>query len=310
MPGYKIVLRVIAVLLVVGVVGFFIYYFAVGGFASAEAYKSYRKIEASTEKTYFDQKTNDDEFMNLLNFYDADNSKFNGYFQCYLAEELVFFEVGDSLYFSPKKAKNKKKLEKKIAKYYDELKNCVGKIKVFETALSEYSSENSDAGTAFSTWEESKLRELSPVVTEAMKNLAIKACDVNSLCFNYARDVCLGGSTYGSLKYTMLDAIKEQARVLCEAFDDQNTSLTSFNALATHTQKARNSYLTQKASDFAQGIVEPSDYYNFRSNYYSVTDADKNEFFKSPDKVSFANSKSGDLKTYLEQINRVMGWSE
>ena len=249
--------------------------------------------------------------MNQLNTYDAENSKFEGYFKCYLAEELVFFELGDSLYFSPKKAKNKKKLEKKIAKYYNELKNCVGKIKVFETALSEYSSENSDAGSEFSTWEQGQLRGLSPVVTEAVKNLAIRAYDVNSLCFDYARDVCLGGSTYGSLKYTMLDVIKEQAKVLREVFDDQNTNLSSFNALATYTQKARISYLTQKASDFHQGIEEPSNYYKFRNDYYSITDADKSEFFKSSNKASFVASKSdGNLKTSLQQIIEVMGWSE
>lgn len=310
MAGYKIVLRILLVLLVVGGAGFLIYYFASGGFSKAtDTYMAYKNFETSKEKALFDEKTNDASFMGQLETYNDESLKFEGYYECYMTQELVFSEIGDALYFSPKKAKNKKALEKKIASYYGALKNCVGKLEIFEKALNDYSGENSDAGSSFSSWEESKFRELAPVVTEAMKNLAIKAYEVNRLCFDYVRNSCLGGSTYGSLKYTMLEAIKEQSNALREVFDDQNTNITSFSALANYNKTARQSYLSQKESNFSDGVNESSPYYGFRNNYHTLTTEEKSEFFKSTNKSSFVSGKSGSLKDNLTQICNVMGWS-
>ncbi|MBR1926110.1 MAG: hypothetical protein IJ837_04620 [Clostridia bacterium] len=309
MAGYKIVLRVLLVLLLVGGVGFLLYYFAFGGSSKAtDAYMAYKNFETSKEKALFDEKTNNESFMNNLKMYNNESLRFEGYYECYMTQELVFSEVGDALYFSPKKAENKKTLEKRISSYYGALKNCAGKLEIFDKALIDYSSENSDAGTTFSSWEEGQLRGLLPVVNEAMKNLAIKAYEVNCYSLDYARNSCLGGNTYGSLKYTMLDAIKEQSNALREAFDDESVDITSFSKLTTYNQTARKSYLYQKENNFVDGVDVSSACYSFRNNYYTLTNEEKSEFFKAVDKASLVSKKTGSLKDSLTQICDVMGW--
>lgn len=310
MAGYKVVLRILLILIILGAIGFGIWYFAFGGFSDSLApYKTYKSVSQSEERSYILGLSEDTDKMNRLKSCGVNGTEFSNCYACFITQELCINEVGEELFFVNSKAKNKNAVEQKYNAYFNALKNSFNEFKAFEEAYSRYTSEDSSEGTMISDWEQTKLSEQAPKAFEKFKVLTQKAYELNSVCFDYVINYCLGGSAYGSLKFAMLDAIKWQSDVLYQAIKDENS--TSISAYKTNLENAKVCYNNQKVTNFNNSFNKLNVAYSFRHDYFELKEKDKKEFFESSDKKTLINNMTNQfIKTSFSEIYTILAMGE
>ncbi len=312
MAGYKVMLRAIAIIIVLGIVGFSIYYVVSGGFQDARAsYKTHASMTNSDEYAYM-KNLEDDKISRLTHYVKDDENalnNFNNEYKCYIALDFVINEMGDDLYFAPKNAKNKKSLDSKYSSLKSALKKTYKEFEVFDQSYNAYTNENSASGTTISAWEEQELCKLAPNVFDAMKNLSKKAYDLSSVSFDFVVAHCLNGSIDGSLKYSMLSAINGQARAYYEKIHNAN-ELTGeqIGNLKQYAVNGVNKYKAQKAANFADELNTSSNEYAFKIGYNLIEETEKAELFASANKQEYVNSLTGGHIEEITKTCKVMGW--
>lgn len=306
MAGYKVLLRTLAVIIILGLVGFGIYYVVVGGFSNAHAsYSVHKQIENSEEEAYMQNLDNDK--IVRLSTYGVDGNSFKNYYNAYLCLDYVINETGDDLYFAPKSAQEKRDLDGKYSSYFNAIKTAYKDFYVFDESYSAYKSADSAGGEVLTSWEEAQLSNLAPTVFLSMKNLATKAYELSDVNYNFVVKYCLGGSTYGNLKYTMLQAINGQTNVLFESIEAGQQ--TEINAYANYSTNAVQRYKNEKASNFSSELNTSSNQYAFKHMFYNLNNEELSNCYKSTNKQTYVNSLTeSSYKTSLQKICTVMGW--
>lgn len=310
MAGYKVVLRMLLILIILGAVGFGIWYFAFGGFSNNLApYKTYKSVSQSEERSYILSLGEDAEKMNRLKSCGVDGTEFSSCYLCFVTQELCINEVGEELFFINSQAKNKKAVEQKYNAYFSSLKDTFNEFKSFEEAYSRFTREDSSEGTMISDWEQTKLSEQAPKAFEKFNILTQKAYELNSVCFDFVINSCLGGNVYGSLKYGMLDAIKNQSDVLYQAIKDENSSVIS--AYKTNLENVKTCYNNQKVTNFNNSFNKANVAYSFRHDYFELKEKDKKEFFESSNKKALINGMTSQfIKTCYSEIYTILAMGE
>ena len=313
MAGYKVMIRVLAIIIVLGVIGFGIFYFVSGGFSNARAsYETYKTISGSNERAYL-QNLDSAKVTRLSNYSSRVDGKknattFNNYLEAYISLDLVLMEMGDELYFAPKKANNKKTVDSRYNDYKNALQATYKQFKVFDDSYNDYISAASADGTSISSWEDEQLLALAPKVYDSMSNLVKKAYSLNGVCFNFIVENCLGKSTYGNLKYAMLEAIRGQAMVLVEKIGE-NVAVTDIKAYAEDCDKAVKKYKNEKVLGFSSELDNSSTQYAFKNSFYSLKDSEKKDCYQNSNKQQLIdNMNASEYKQKLEQMCLVMGW--
>ena len=311
MPGYKVMLRVLAIIIVLGIIGFGIFYFVSGGFSNAKAtYNTFSAIQKSEENAYMQQI--DDSKVDLLSSFNHENEsnvteygfKFRKYYQTYLSFNYVLGEIGEELYFATKKGKE---LDAKYNSFYASLKKVYGDFKTFDESYNTYKSQNSAGGTSLTSWEENELAKLAPMVFSSTQNLAQEAYNLSGVCYDYVVKNCLGGSAYGNLKYTMLKAINGQTMVLFDA-THEGKNVSDLNSYLTYMTNALNKYKNEKSSNFSSELNTSSAQFEFKHVFYTLSSEELTNLYQSTNKTEYVGSLTGNNKNALQKTSEAMGW--
>ncbi len=312
MAGYKVVLRAFAIILVLGIIGFGIFYFVSGGFQDAKAsYKAHKSMTKSDEYAYM-QNLEEEKISRLTHYVKSDENALNNFkneYQSYITLDFAINEMGDDLYFATKNAKNKKSLDSKYSSLKSALNKVYSEFEVFDKSYNAYTNANSSGGTVITAWEEEELCKLAPNVFEAMKNLSKKAYDLSSVSFNFVVTNLLNGSTVGSLKYSMLSAITGQSRAFYEQLHNiEGLTGEQIGNLKQYALNAVNKYKLQKSANFADELNIEKDEYAFKHIYSLIAEEEKSQLFASANKQEYVNSLTGGHIAEITKTCKVMGW--
>lgn len=315
MAGYKVMLRIFAIVLVLAAIGFGIFYFVAGGFSNSRAaYGTHREIAKSESRAYIRSLTPGSDQMVLLGNYgsvEQDGSNyvyFANYLTIYSSLDYVLNEMGDELYFSPKKASNKGAVESRYEVFQRATNDCYQAFKVFYDSYDQYTSENSSQGAVLTEWERSQLSGFARKVYPTVANLAKAAYDLNDICYDYIIASCYNGKVDGNLKFAMLDVVREHAMAYYDCIVEKKP-MSDLNAYNNQSKQAVQAYKNEKSSNFNNELNAASTQYAFKHSFFELGKETKNAIYKSTNKQQFVDSlPDGAYKQSAQQMCTVMGW--
>ena len=301
MPGYKIVLRILIVVIILGLLGFLIYFLA-GGFNNRlSTYENYQNIKNSEENTVLEEHlTAGSNFVANVNTY---QSSFSDWLSCYLSQELLIYEMGDNLYFVDADA-NRAEVDGALNSYREKISSTSQSIETFLDRQNYFTSSSSDEGTALTEAERTSLVLLAGTAFERLKEQVQVMYNLNNILFPFVVDNCLGGNVDASLKYGILYALLEQSNLLYNNLEEN----TQIDLMITENENAREVYINEKASDFISVATNGSSAANFVDAMINLSSETKSEFFASTDKSTYAERQSPAIQTNLENILTFLGW--
>ncbi len=315
MAGYKVMLRIFAIIIILGVVGFGIYFFAFGGFSNSKAaYSTHKELENSEARTYLRSIDTTSEQMILIGNYGSveqdgdDYVYFSHNVKAYIALDYVLNEMGDELYYAPKNASGKKQVESKYSAFSSATKEAHNAFKVFFDSYSLYKSVGSAQGESLSEWEQNQLSGFAKKVYPAVGNLVQKAYELNVVCFDYIVKNCYSKSVVGNLKFAMLDATRGQAMTYREAIVSRS-ELAKLDAYSVYCKKAIEAYKNEKSALFDNELYASNPEFAFKNSFFTLSGESLKKVYQSTNKQEFVDSlQEGAYKSTVNEICTVMGW--
>lgn len=292
MPGYKVVLRILLIALILGGIGVLIY-FLVGGFSNTKtAHNVYANIKESNDYAYVQERLDDStDIYSVVNGQVADFSK---WYDCYKSQTLVFEEFGQTLYFSEKKVG--REMSGKVDDFLGDVKNTKNEIEVLKERKTYFEEHGSE--------DQSQLKVLAEKVANKFYAQTKTLSSLNEMIVDFALKNTL--KSEASLKYTMLEIVHTQSKLLLNYIQSEKTE--DLNLVLNENKQARSSYLTQKQTNFQNQAIQNTNEFNMMLTFKDIDKSLKQEFLNSSNKQSFINKRSPNQQTIFGYVMKVMGW--
>ncbi len=291
MPGYKVVLRILIVALILGGIGALIY-FIVGGVTNTKtAHNVYTSVKNSNDYAYIQQ--NFSQSSDAYAVIDSNDAHFEKWYSCYKSQALIFNEFGETLYFSEKKVR--REMSGKVDEYLQNLKNT--KVAI-ENLLERKAYFDSQGITNYT-----QLEPLANIVKDNFYKQIKTLSSFNFYVIDFALETAIKNDA--SLKHTMLEILYAQANLLLDNL--QNGNETNIALCFDENKDAFDSYNNQKEQNFRNQSIQGTNEFNMMLTYDTLRTDQKSAFLNSPDKQSFIAGHPS-LATKLGYVMKVMGW--
>lgn len=296
-PGYKIVLRILLILLVAGGIGTLVFYFTGGFENNKKAYELCGNNLNQTQTTYFNE--NYKKGSDAYYFSKANITNFEKWYNAYESEKCVFDQLMPKLYFS---SSNSKDLNGRISNYFNNLFQTSRHIQIFLEKKAIF-----DEG-GLSSDEITRLIPLANNTFVQFKSQVKQMSLMNNSLIDFTKKYCVG-SGEASLKETMIFLLQSQADVLITCLDNPSENL---NKVTSDNNNGILKFTNLEANNFLKQTEEGSNEFNLVLTFDKITQKNKTNFLKAEDKDQFLETlilTSNDRK-YLGYVKNVMGWGD
>jgi len=306
MPGYKIFFRILLVLVILGGIGYGIFYLVTLGNDRLSTFNIYNEMTNSdANQSLNESMSSDDTFVIFAN---SNDSEFADIYSYYNAQKLVLGEMAYNLYFAGNNSEEKVDVESALREYETAMKETNSKVELFLDRKAYFESASSIEGITLSASEIDQLKEIEILARGKLLLQTEELDELNGLLYPFIVENCLGGNISGSLKYSMIDAIYYQSNLLGNCLESDTVVTSELNDAVADNDRAVALYKLEKSDNFIQQGVVDSVEANFVLGYNSMTSNVKVNFFNAYDKELFIESQSPAVLENLQYVVNFFDW--